>query len=543
MTRRRTASGRQRPTRPASRRRGVILLVVFVIISGAALIMTSLSFLGRAEMRSAALVGRTSQAHALAWSGVQAVMAELDRQRQDLLDGRDPQISDNWSLYGTETERGMIYLLPVGLDDELIASESCKLDINMADAASLSRLGDMLTPELAAAIVQARGARQGKRFDSIADLLEVQGITPEMLWGPLDKIQIQRAAADTSDPEAQFERRLRYLDRGVGGPAPRGLADVLTVYSIEPVLQSTGRYRINLNAKYDDGMHRRVARRFGEELAETVRRFRENEPDLVIDQKTWYSLLSQAEMDQGKPDEYIDGFCLDDQRFAQGHVDLNRAPLEVLSALPGMDADLATAVVAARESLSAGERAGVSWLVNSGAMTPEQWIAAAPRLTWRTSAWRVRVLGRVLTGEGDTTEVASECVYEAVIDLSSPQPRVAYLREITMLETVIALRNLVPPAPVQDEDGAAADDENTENAGGISAPAEPPSPFTSRRDASGRLVDPASFDSPDDEGSVSPPAPSPYDGRDESGPPPVDGGNKAPSAPRVKPIGRWTGDR
>ncbi len=543
MTLRHANSRQKHPSRAASQRRGVILLVVFVIISGAALIMTSLSFLGRAEMRSAALVGRTSQAHALAWSGVQAVMAELDRQRQDLLDGRDPQISDNWSLYGTETERGMVYLLPIGLDDELIASESCKLDINMADAASLSRLGDMLMPELAAAVVEARDARAGKRFDSIADLLEVEGITPERLWGPLDKVQIQRAATDASDPEAQFERRLRYLDRGVGGPAPRGLADVLTVYSIEPVLQSTGRYRINLNAKYDDSMHRRVARRYGEELAETVRRFRENEPDLVIDQKMWYSLLSQADMDEGKPDEYIDGFCLDDQHFAQGHVDLNRAPMEVLSALPGMDADLATAVVAARESLSARERTGVSWLVNSGAMTPEQWIAAAPRLTWRTSAWRVRVLGRVLTGEGDRTDVASECVYEAVIDLSAPQPRVAYLREVTMLETVIALRDLIPPAPIKDEDEATADDENSVEANSDSASAEPSSPFTSRRDASGRLVDPASFDNPDDGGSAAPTAPSSYDGRGEGNSPPAESSSQPPSTPRVKPIGRWTGDR
>lgn len=271
--------------RPRPQRRGVIILVVFVIISGAALIMTSLSFLGRAEMRSAALVGRTAQVQALAWSGVQAVMAELDAQRQEMLDGRDPQITDAWSLYGTGSERGMIQLLPLGPEDELIVSESAKLDVNLADAESLARLDAFLTPELAQAMVEARQARPGGRFDSITDLLEVDGITPELLWGPLDKVQVQRAAASERDADVHFERRLRSLQRGVTGPEPRGLSDLLTVFSIEPVIQSTGRYRININAKYDDRMHRRIARRYGEDLADTVRQFRENEPDLVITEK------------------------------------------------------------------------------------------------------------------------------------------------------------------------------------------------------------------------------------------------------------------
>ncbi len=527
-------------------RRGVILLVVFVIISGAALIMTSLSFLGRAEMRSAALVNRTSQAHALAWSGVQAVMAELDRQRSDLLNGGQPQITDNWSLYGSETERGMVYLLPVGLEDELFVSESAKLDINLADAESLARLGDLLTPEQAEAIVAARKQRSGGRFDSIADLLQIEGFTPQMLYGPLERIDVQRAATESPDADAQFDRRLRYLERGVGGPAPRGLADVLTVYSIEPVLQSTGRYRINLNAQYDDSMHRRIARRFGDELASTVRTFRQNEPDLVIDEKTWYTLLSQAEMDEGKPDEYIDGFCLDDQHFAQGRVDLNRAPVEVLSALPGLDGELATAIVSARETISASERAGVSWLVNSGALNSEQWIAAAPHLTWRTSAWRVRVLGRVLSGDREGSEVAAECVYEAVIDLSSPQPRVAYLRDVTMLETVIALRNLVPAPPAPEEDDAESAEESDGPSGHPDAAPQPGSRYSSRRDASGRLIDPATFDNDEEESSPAPPEPGRYDASGDDGPAPENPENEAsapPAKPRVKPIGRWTGDR
>jgi len=529
------------PARPSPRRRGLILLVVFVVISGAALIMTSLSFLGRAERRSAALVGRSAQAQALAWSGVQAVMAELDSQRQEMLDGRDPQISDNWSLYGTGEERGMVHLLPVGPDDELIVSESAKLDVNLADEASLQRMGTMLTPELAAAIVQARNARAGGRFDSIADLLEVDGVTPEMIWGPLEKVQVQRAAASDTDADVQFDRRLRSLERGVSGPAPRGLADVLTVYSIEPVIQSTGRYRINLNAPYDDRLHGRIARRYGEDLAQLVRNFRHNEPDTIIDQKQWYQLLSQAEMDQSKPDEYIDGFCLDDQHYTQGHVDLNRAPLEVLSALPGLDVDLATAIVTARESLSAAERAGVSWLVNSGALTPAQWADAAPRLTWRTSSWRVRVLGRVLTGEGDNVDVAAECVYEAVIDLSSPQPRLAYLRDITMLETVIALRHLVPAPPPPDEQEPPGADPNGTDA----APpdAAEPSRFSSRRDSSGRLIDEPNFEIPSGDPSDPPPSGASYDGQDDSTAPPNDNGApKAPPARQVKPIGRWTGD-
>lgn len=528
--------------RPRPQRRGVIILVVFVIISGAALIMTSLSFLGRAEMRSAALVGRTAQAQALAWSGVQAVMAELDAQRQEMLDGRDPQITDAWSLYGTGSERGMIQLLPLGPEDELIVSESAKLDVNLADAESLAKMDAFLTPELAQAIVEARQARPGGRFDSITDLLEVDGIAPELLWGPLDKVQVQRAAASERDADVHFERRLRSLQRGVAGPEPRGLADLLTVFSIEPVIQSTGRYRININAKYDDRMHRRIARRYGEDLADTVRQFRENEPDLVITEKQWYDLLVLTESEDRQTDEYLDGFCLDEQKYTQGRVDLNRAPAEVLAALPGLDMDLAAALVTERETLSARDRAGLAWPMAAGALTEVQWAAAAPRLTWRTSAWRIRVLGRILVGEDEDVEVAGECVYEAVIDLSSPQPRVAYLRDITMLETAVSLRHLLPAPPVEDE--ARADEaDGTPDADEPSSEAEAPSRFSSRRDSSGRLVDRPTFDTPETEEPTSPPPDPPYDGRDADGAAAQEPGGEKPPVRQIKPIGRWTGDR
>ncbi len=530
---------------PRPRRHGVIILVVFVIISGAALIMTSLSYLGRAEMHSAGRVGRVNQAQALAWSGVQAVMAELDSQRQEMLDGRDPQVTDAWSLYGTGTERGMVQLLPVGPDDELIVSESAKLDINLADADSLARLEPLIAPDLAAAIVEARSARAGGRFDSLTDLLEVSGVTPELLWGPLEKVQVQRAAESDGDADVHFERRLRRLERGVSGPSPRGLADVLTVFSIEPVIQTTGRYRININAKYDDRMHRRIARRYGEDLADLVRNFRTNEPDRVLAEGEWYTLLSQTDAGGGQTDEYLDGFCLDEQKFAQGRVDLNRAPVEVLAALPGLDADLASALVAGREALSARDRAGTAWPIASGALTPAQWAAAAPRLTWRTSAWRVRVLGRVLIGEEEHVETAAECVYEAVIDLSSPQPRVAYLRDITMLETAIALRHLSPPPP-DDEEPEAEDSEIEREAEAEGAAAGSPSRFSSRRDASGRLIDRATF--APDPGDRTAPSPDPtYDAGDGGDEADDRGGSSAtsgaaPSGQRtVRPIGRWTG--
>ncbi len=536
-------SGRNvRRRRPRPQRRGVIILVVFVIISGAALIMTSLSFLGRAEMRSAALVGRTAQAQALAWSGVQAVMAELDAQRQEMLDGREPQVTDSWSLYGTESERGMIQLLPLGPEDELIVSESAKLDVNLADAESLAKIDAFLTPDLALAIVAARQARPGGRFDSIADLLEVEGITADLLWGPLDKVQVQRAAASERDAEVHFERRLRSLQRGVAGPEPRGLADLLTVFSIEPVIQSTGRYRININAKYDDRMHRRIARRYGEELADTVRQFRENEPDLVITEKQWYDLLVLTESEDRQTDEYLDGFCLDEQKYAQGRVDLNRAPVEVLAALPGLDADLSAALVTEREAISARDRAGLAWPMAAGVLTEAQWAAAAPRLTWRTSAWRVRVLGRILVGEDDEVEVAGECVYEAVIDFSSPQPRVAYLRDITMLETAVALRHLLPAPPAGGESDAGEADGRDDVPEG-DGEAEAPSRFSSRRDSSGRLIDRPTFDTPETPEPSSPAPDPPYDGREADEPPPEGSGEQRPPVRQIKPIGRWTGDR
>ncbi len=421
----------------STQRRGTALFIVFIIVASAVLLTTSLAFRARTERFGASTEEANAKAAAVAWSGVQAVMAELDRQRDNLLNGIEPHVTDSWSLFGDGTQRGIVDLLPIGPNGELIVSESAKVDLNTIEQEQFVQLTG-LPEDTIVDVLRARAQLPNNRFESLGDLMAVQGIDASHIWGATidtarnnPQINEESNVDDRNETNTSIDTHanIRYPDDGES----TALSHKLSVFTYETKLQESGKYKININGDFTDRMFRRIERRFGEDLANLIKQVKDNDDAFHLTEQQVYQLLATGDTDPTEWDQYLDAFTDNDERYYQGRIDILNASAHVLQSLDGISNEQAASIVDERQVLTQKESAGTAWLVTHDILTHNQWAAVAPKLTWKTTAWRVLVRGSVVVGgDNGKTRIASERIYEAVIDLSMPRPRVAYLRDVTM---------------------------------------------------------------------------------------------------------------
>ncbi|MBL0926116.1 MAG: helix-hairpin-helix domain-containing protein [Phycisphaerales bacterium] len=384
-----------------TRRSGLVILAVLLLVMIGALVGTTALHLARAESAGvAASLGR-GQARALAWSGVQIALAELADQRPALLQGRQPRLTESAVVFDDGGRRGMVRLAGGP------ASEAGKLPLNLASASMLEALG--AEPTVAQAIVSARAARGGQ-FDSAEDLLGVEGVTPELADTLANAVSVFHA-----DPNQQA---------GLGGGR-----------------RFAGEPRINVNTKWSDDLRARLERRLGGQAADAVKQLMASGRTFPAIRDIVDSMVA-LKLDVGRQwPEALDALATTDEPFLYGLVDLLTAPAEVLAALPGLDRSAADRIVAARTTLDDRTRATVAWPVMEGIVEPGRFAEAVDRLTTRSLQWRVRVEAGFATGDSlaSRPDLRDRVVLEAVLDVSGPVPRVAYLRDLTMLDTLRAL--------------------------------------------------------------------------------------------------------
>ncbi len=168
---------RTNTNRMGTNRKGSILLAVMVVITLAALVGTTVLYRADAQRGSAANAMQHAQLRALAWSGVQAAMAELSSQRDELMQGGTPTLTASWDLY-TGPVHGNVRLAPIGAKQAVFVSEGGKLDVNVATAAMLGKL-EGVGDGTAAKIVGARSTG----FGSAEELGVVDGMSAGLLFG------------------------------------------------------------------------------------------------------------------------------------------------------------------------------------------------------------------------------------------------------------------------------------------------------------------------------------------------------------------------
>jgi len=462
--------------------RSFVLLVVLIIVAAAMLIATSLLFMVHADLAGQTRAHQAPQSRALALSGLQIVMVRLNEQRDGILNGERPRLDEEYVIYETDGRSGVVRLLPMAGMDERLVPEAGKLDLNAVDAQTLIDTG-LVDPVTAGRIVQFRDAEAGGSFQSVAELLHVPGMTVEAVYGPLDDLTVMdQAQRRVEDLGGRIGDRLGL--RGVDAAA-RGLADLLTVYSVEPALQRNGKLRINLNVPWSEELGRRIEERFGPGSADMLRGIFDGGATFESKARVFETMRS---LGMG-PEEWrdpADALTTEPGPFIFGRLDINTASAEALAALPAVDEDAAAAIVETRETLAPGDLATVVWPVIEGILEPEVYDEIGGLITTRSWTYRLRLAaGEVVIGDGDAggaggtvaggdeARLLDPIIYEAVIDLSGVQPRVAYLRELTMLQTAALLVAASPESDEPDDEEAMAADDATLAGASEAAPGDP----------------------------------------------------------------------
>lgn len=448
-----------------TRRAGAIIAVLMLLIMGIIIAATVLVTADAARATSHAEMQRV-QSRAIGWSGVQALMVELAGQREDLLDGQEPNITAEWDLFtlddGTRGVVRLIDLVPDGM--AIIESENAKLDINTATAEMLALIPG-LDKSIADAIVEARTSTP---FTSVAQLLGVEGISPELLYG----------AATDSAQQPGFDAEPQGLSGATADS--RGLQPFLTVFSFDPNVQvgfdgetgSRGNFRVNLDQTWSEKLGRAIADRFDQDAADFVKAIMEAGQSFATDSEL-VGLLATNNMPVEQWATVLDVFTTTDDQFLRGRIDINTAPPEVLACVPGITPKSAEMIVGAREGLDGEMRRSPTWLVVEGVLTPEEFTLAADWVTTRSMQWRVRLEVGLEAGDpmggfdeavpmtldemvesidepGAGSRLTHRMVFEAVIDIGSTRPRVAYLREVTLFEPVYRMH--LATAQAEEED-------------------------------------------------------------------------------------------
>ncbi|GAB4548229.1 MAG: hypothetical protein Tsb0013_08640 [Phycisphaerales bacterium] len=437
-------------------RRAVTMIIVLVVVIVAALVGVGALDTGR----SIAGVARTGADHDLARSiamaGVRGVAEDLLDQRDAMLEGEDPSLEDEVELWSDGDRRAVAILLPVGPEGETLVSESAKLDLNRATAEMLAELPGV-GMGLAQAIV---GARPDAGYQSVDALLDVDGVTPTLLFG--DRDRWARAWSDADTPVR-------------GGES--ALIDHVTVYAAEPNVQRglgevnadfAGQLRVNLNRTWSDDIERELADLFDDDIVSTIRTL--NQRGAFADEPTFLRTLDNVGLGADDIRWILDLFTTTADPYLIGRVDTLRAPAPVLGCLPGITSEVAEGLVALRETLTPEARASAMWLVSEGGLSQSQFVELAPWTSARSMQWRVRIRTGIVVDDAEefdpqrSTRLEHERVTEVVVDLAAPRPRLALLEDITQRPLVASLltpedREERAPGVLDLTEDAAIDDE------------------------------------------------------------------------------------
>lgn len=459
-----------RPRRPRPTRRGVVLLAVVVVVAVVLLVVAGMQGQATRTRASATTDARRVQQRLAAWAAVQAIMRDLAGERDVLLEGGDPaQPPETFDLWDDAGDVWVARVLPIGPGGARLAPEAARLDLGRITAADLVATG-LVDASAADAVLAARGfVRPGAGASIIpAELAAARGVDPELVLGPLDELRIRGAASGDDGDLADRVRARLAGDAGV-----ETLESLLTVHAIEPALQRDGVARIVLQRPWPDGLTERLDERFESGIGRLVESLVSEGLDLSND-GTLVRQLNEAGVEPPEWAPYLDALTTDPSPDHLGRLDINRAPVEALVTLPGIDEDAARLIVDTRASLGDDERWTPAWLVTQDIVSAEAYVAIHDRITTRSFTWRVRVAaGRRVAGADDDAPLRDVTVLEAVIDLGAPEPRIAELRDVSDLQLAAELLFELDAAGVRgdeapaDESGATAFGEGDDDEAGF----------------------------------------------------------------------------
>jgi len=310
-----------------------------------------------------------------------------------------------------------------------LVDEEGKFNLNGVELEVLANLPGM-TYELAAGIIDWRdeneevesgGAEssyylslekpyQAKNdlFESVAELLLVKDITPEIFYGEDTNangvLDPNENDGDESDPPDNRDGQLDY-----------GLSAYVTVYNSQAVLDADGQTRVNVNTgnQLASVLSEVVPpNRLGDVMGQVMR----GRPFQNLIDFYYRTGLQQAEF------ERIEDKLTMGAEQSRAQVNINTAPRQVLAAMPGMTDSDVEAIISKRESGTPFEK--LSDVIS--VISRDRAIAIGGLI--KTKSYRYSADIVAVDGQG-----RSFVRLQVVFDAQTTPPRVLYIRDVTSL--------------------------------------------------------------------------------------------------------------
>jgi hypothetical protein len=504
-----------------NRRRGVVLLLVLIVVTMLALCTLGFAELMLNEHRAALTAGRQSQARVFAESGAEEARQFLDRDPDDIqtsgglydnaarfssqvvADDKSPRDKGRFTIIAPKIEDTAIDGPRYGLQDESTRINLATILNYDRSSGSASSDGDDATdntnahamlmglPGMTDAIADCildwidaddTARENGQESDyynslqpgyaprnapptSIEELLLVQGVTPELLFG-YDAVKMGYSSSDA----------VTGVISGVAtdGSMDHGWAQYLTLWSAESVLSSDGSPKINLNQTDMSALYTQliavmdpkyaqfiVAYKLGggtadgggnldpSGLAGAQSRNTISSPlDLIgtpatIRLKpangagTGPSLTNPFSSDVGAMTEYLpilfDNCTSISGTSIPGRININQAPRLVLMSIPGMTSDMADQIIGTRQpdpaaATGQADRTCPAWPLIEGIMTLTEMKAMLPYINAGGSVYRAQIIGQFDKGN----PVAR---LEVILDSTQHPTRVLFWKDVSHLNS------------------------------------------------------------------------------------------------------------
>lgn len=458
--------------RLSSRASGFVLLAVLVLVAAAILIATGGIFAARSATASSRASLADAALRGAALDGVAVAADMLAAERGTILSGGKSAFEEREDdverllferVDGDERIEVLLVRMPSGGSFE---PEGAKLPIAWLDEVSTARLASALGSDAAVESLLAalRASPDATSVDGIVERLPEgeRAAALRTLLGPLRTITALEEDRETPP-----------------------LVSLVGVHARETLVDATGTPRLDvigaLGLAEGDGTATErsdaTLERFDDaeiEAFEQAARKAGAEPD---DAELAGALLARG-VELARRDAILSSATLHAGAIAPARLDLVRAPravLEAFAAREGLSDGFAERVEAVRATLEEGERTGTAWLVDRRVVSAEEHARIAGRITSRSTAWRCRVVARqMVRGEDDDDfdggfDGAEEpargaiAVLDAIIEIGADEPRIVFLRDVSLLDTARALAvaridTRRPPGDESDDFAASASD-------------------------------------------------------------------------------------
>ncbi len=378
------------------------------------------------------------QAHYLALAGVEkakALLFQNAKERSRNGKNHSGELYDNAQDFrDVHLGRGQFSVMRRGRQDEGggiiygVSDEESRLNINQASVDQFTNILNM-TPDVAAAIIDWRsddnapGTPGGAKSDyymslkppyhprngpllTVRELLMVRGVDPDLLYG---QDADQNGLLENSDgpDDAPSDTQNSALEDA-------GWSAMMTVDSLVNDVNAAGENRVNIQSA--DQTDLTAVRGITAGIARAIIAYRgQNQFKSVADlldvtapnqnqnqnQGGQTNAPQASSSSSGGPKvisqdllrDIADDLTVASAQTLPGAINVNTAGIDVLMCLPGVDRQLAQAIISYRQS--EGFLANTAWLLRVPGMTPDIFKQIAPLATVRSETYRITSEGRV----------------------------------------------------------------------------------------------------------------------------------------------------